>query len=109
MIRKAHKIQEKPSADVESADPVRVVGMVYDLAITACEKQDLVQATKAISVLQDALNIGERGAEGVLFRLYQRCLDCLYQGEYEGTAHTLRDLREAWAAVENQRVSGRKA
>jgi flagellin-specific chaperone FliS len=104
MIQKAHRMQEKSSADVESSDPIHVVGMVYDLAITACEKQDLVQATKAISALQDALNIGEREAGGVLFRLYQRCLDCLYQGEYEGTALTLRDLREAWAAVEKQRV-----
>lgn len=104
MIQKTHRIQENPGTDVGSANPVQVVGMVYDLAITACEKQDLVQATKAISALQDALNFGEREAGGVLFRLYQRCLECLYQGEYEGTALTLRDLREAWAAVEKQPV-----
>jgi flagellin-specific chaperone FliS len=76
--------------------------MTYDLAITACEKQDFARATKAISVLRDALNFDYAEASVGLFRLYQWCLDCIRQGDYQSALTTLRDLREAWATVEKR-------
>jgi flagellin-specific chaperone FliS len=102
MIQKAYGTQEYRNQDVMGATPVHLVVMAYDLAITACEKQDFVRATQAISVLRDALNFDYAESAVGLFRLYQWCLDCIRQGDYSGAAHTLRELREAWATVEKR-------
>jgi hypothetical protein len=37
-----------------------------------------------------------------LFRLYQWCLDCIRQGDYKSALQTLKELRDAWATVENR-------
>jgi flagellin-specific chaperone FliS len=84
------------------ASPIHLVVMAYDLAITACEKQDFARATKAISVLRDALNFDYAEASVGLFRLYQWCLDCIRQGDYHSALTTLRELREAWSTVEKR-------
>ncbi len=88
--------------EVMGASPVRLVIMAYDLAIRSCEQQDFVRATKAISVLRDALNFDYPEISVGLFRLYQYCLECLRQGEWDGAASVLRDLREAWVRTDKK-------
>jgi flagellin-specific chaperone FliS len=102
MIQRAYGTQEYRNQDVMGASPIHLVVMAYDLAITACEKQDFTRATKAISVLRDALNFDYADASVGLFRLYQWCLDCIRQGDYQSALTTLRELREAWATVEKR-------
>jgi flagellar protein FliS len=102
MIQKAYGMQEYRNQDVMGASPLRLVVMAYDVAINACETQDLARSTKAISLLRDALNFDYPDAAVGLFRLYNWCLDCIRQGDYASAMHTLRELREAWQTVERR-------
>jgi flagellin-specific chaperone FliS len=102
MIQKAYGTQEYRNQDVMGASPIHLVVMTYDLAITACEQEDFTRATKAVSLLRDALNFDYAETSMGLFRLYQWCLDCIRQGDYPSALQTLRELREAWATVERR-------
>jgi flagellin-specific chaperone FliS len=90
--------------DIMNASPIHLVVMVYDVAISACEEKDLTRATRAVSVLRDALNFDYPEAAG-LFRLYQWAMECMRDGDYDNAISVLRDLRESWATVE-ARLSG---
>jgi flagellin-specific chaperone FliS len=102
MNQKAYGSQEYRQQEVLGASPIRLVVMAYDLAILSCEKKDFGRATKAISLLRDALNFDTGDTAVGLFRLYQWCLDCIRQGDYDSASQTLRELREAWANVEKR-------
>ena len=102
MIRQDYGTDEYRRQDVMGASPIHLVVMAYDIAITACEQGDFARATKAVSVLKDALNFDYANVAVGLFRLYQWCLDCIRQGDYNSALQTLRELREAWATVERR-------
>jgi flagellin-specific chaperone FliS len=94
--------QEYRQQDVMGASPVRLVVMAYDVAIQACEQNDFIKATRAVSLLRDALNFDAGQAAMGLFQLYQWCLDCIRQQDYATALQTLRDLRDAWVIVEKR-------
>jgi flagellin-specific chaperone FliS len=106
MYQQAYRNQEYRNQDVMGASPIRLVVMAYDLAIRACEVNDFERASKAICVLRDALNFDYGESAVGLFRLYQWCLDCIRQNDYESALRTLRELRDAWATVEKRLSSG---
>src|SRR4030042_1592212 len=85
--------------DIMNASPIHLVVMVYDVAISACEEKDLTRATRAVSVLRDALNFDYPEAAG-LFRLYQWAMECMREEDYDNAISVLRELRESWATVE---------
>ena len=93
--------------DVMGASPLRLVIMTYDLAIRSCEQKDFAKATKTIIALRDALDLNYPEVATGLFRLYQWCLDCIRQGDYESTIHTLSELRDAWKMTE-QTITARQ-
>ncbi len=95
-----YRSQEYRRQDVMGASPIHLIVMAYDLAIQSCEQQDFIQATRVVSGLRDALNFDYGEASLGLFRLYQWCLECIRQGDYDSTLQTLRELRSAWAAAE---------
>lgn len=105
MFQANYQLQQYRHQDVMGASPVHLVVMAYDLAIRSCEQENFVQATKAISVLRDALNFDYPDVSVGLFRLYQWCLECIYQGDYTAAKNTLRELREAWVLMEKQLAS----
>jgi flagellin-specific chaperone FliS len=76
--------------------------MAYDLAITSCEAKDFSRATKAITVLRDALNFDYPDVSVGLFRVYQWCLDCIRKGDYASAINSLQELRDAWAQTEKK-------
>ncbi len=88
--------------EVMGASPIRLVVMSYDVAIQACQQRDFSRATRAISVLRDALNFDFNDTAMALFGLYQWCLDCIRNEEYQLAAETLTELRDAWISAENQ-------
>ncbi len=94
--------------DVMNASPLRLVIMTYDLAIRACEQQDFTKSVRTISALRDALDLDYPEVAGGLFRLYQWCLDNIRKGDYASALLTLRELRAAWAATE-QNITARSA
>jgi len=98
----AYRSQEYRNQDVMGASPIRLVVMAYDLAIRACEVQDFAKATKAISVLRDALNFDYPEVSVGLFRLYQWCLDSIRKGDYDTAQKTLSELRDAWRETETK-------
>ena len=96
--RKAFKYRQQ---EVMGASPMGLVRLGYDLAIRACEERDLEIANKVVSQLRDALDFEQGEISLRLFSLYQWCLDNIRSGEFETAAITLKELRQAWMAVEN--------
>jgi flagellin-specific chaperone FliS len=98
----AYKTMEYRQQEVMGASPVKLVVMTYDVAIQACEQKDFVRATRAVSLLRDALNYDYAEVAVGLFSLYQWCLDCIRKEDYANALVTLRELRQAWATVEKR-------
>jgi flagellin-specific chaperone FliS len=101
-MQKYYEAKEFRKQKVIGASPMRLVLMAYDLAIFACERRDFDRATKAVSVLRDALGYDYGDIAVGLFSLYQWCLDCIRKEDYNDAVKTLRELREAWAIAENK-------
>lgn len=106
MFQTAYRNQYRQQ-DVMNASPLRLVIMTYDLAIRSCEQQDFSKSVKTISALRDALDMDYPEAAAGLFRLYQWCLDCIRKGDYASAITTLRELRGAWMATEENIVARR--
>lgn len=102
MFQQSYKNQEYRQNDVLGASPLRLVVMAYDLAIQSCERKDFVKATRAISVLRDALNFEYQDVALGLFRIYQWCLDSIRQGDYNSAITALNELRDAWVQTEKK-------
>ena len=102
MFQASHGTYEYRQQDVMGASPIHLIVLVYDQAIKACGNQDFAKATKAISILRDALDFDYGEIASNLFGLYQWCLDCIRVGDFDAASNILSDLREAWVAAENQ-------
>jgi flagellin-specific chaperone FliS len=102
MFQQTFRSQEYRQNDVLGASPLRLVVMAYDLAIQSCERKDFEKATRAISVLRDALNFEYQDVALGLFRVYQWCLDCIRQGDYGSAISALSELRDAWVQTEKK-------
>lgn len=98
----AYRNNEYRNQDVMGASPIHLVVMAYDLAIRSCEVKDFEKATKAISVLRDALNFDYPEVSVGLFRLYQWCLDSLRKDDYDSAIKVLSELRDAWRESEKK-------
>ncbi|GAP22519.1 flagellar export chaperone FliS [Leptolinea tardivitalis] len=88
--------------EVQTATPLHLVIMAYDLAIRSCDQKDMVTALKAVSALRDALDYNYAEIAMNLLALYNWCLDCIRKQEYKQARQTLAELREAWVTIENQ-------
>jgi hypothetical protein len=69
MYQQPFRSQEYRQHDVLGASPLRLVVMAYDLAIQSCHRKDFEKATRAISVLRDALNFEYQDVALGLFRV----------------------------------------
>ena len=98
----AYGASQYRKVDVESASPVRLVVMAYDLAIRACDQKDFETAAKAINALQNALDFDYAEVAGGLLALYQWVMDCLRARDFDAAKNTLVELRDAWATVEKR-------
>jgi len=86
--------------DIMGASPIRLIIMTYDVAILACEREDIKKAIDAVSLLRDSLNLDiHESSEGFL-RLYQWCLECIRERDFSSAHGVLTELREAWISVE---------
>jgi flagellin-specific chaperone FliS len=98
----AYGASQYKKVDVESASPVRLVVMAYDLAIRACDQKDFETAAKAVDALRSALDFDYAEVAGGLLALYQWVMDCLRARDFDSAKTTLTELREAWATVEKR-------
>lgn len=95
--RASHQYLE---TQIMSADPLQLVILTYDVAITACRSQQQTKALQAISELQVALNHEEGGQIAAdLLSLYLYCAELIRQQQFEETGHLLRELRQTWVEL----------
>jgi flagellin-specific chaperone FliS len=99
---KAYGANQYRQQEVLGASPIRLVVMAYDLAIKSCETQDITTAIKAVSALRDALDYDYAEVAGGLLALYNYCLDCIRNREYDAAKKVLVELRDAWSTVEKR-------
>lgn len=84
---------------VMTSDPLKLILMVYDRAISGCYQKDLEVAGRAITELINGLNMDATPIAGHLLAIYEYCGRLARKGQYEGVAAILQDLRDTWGAV----------
>ena len=94
--------QEYRRQEATGASRIHLVVMAYDVAIVACEKRDGHRASEAVTALRNSLDLTQDEPAAGLYRLYQWCLGCINNKDFDGALSVLRGLREAWAAVEKR-------
>jgi len=86
--------------DIMGASPIRLIIMAYDVAIQACDTENFKQAIDAVTLLRDSLNLDIHETSDGFLRLYQWCLECIRERDYESARSVLAELRDAWISVE---------
>ena len=97
--------QTKPSAvttayrqtQVGYASPGELLLQAYDIAITACGREDTQRATAALVELINALDFEYKEVAVGLLRLYNYCLDQIKKGQFGEARNILSELRATWA------------
>ena len=85
--------------NVMTSDPLKLVLLAYDRAITGCRQQDLEMAGKALRELIIGLNMETGAIAPKLLAIYQYCSGLVRRGQYDEVASILCDLRDTWTAV----------
>lgn len=81
---------------VMSASPMRLVLLLYDLAITGCESRDVERASGPIRELIGSLNFEVDQIAVDLFRLYEYCLWEIRRSRFAEAGGVLRRLKQSW-------------
>ena len=84
---------------VMTSDPLKLVLLAYDRAITGCCQENPEIAGRAIRELIMGLNMDAGDIAAKLLAIYQYCGELARNGQYEEAANILQDLRDTWAAV----------
>ena len=85
--------------NVMTADPIKLILLVYDRAIAGCRQRKLEIAGRAITELINGLNMDATPVAGNLLAIYQYCGERCRKGQFSEAAGILQDLRDTWAAV----------
>jgi flagellin-specific chaperone FliS len=92
--------RKKLQPDAAEASPHRLVGMAYDLAISACDRKDKTRSIRSINRLRDVMRSAGPEDSSDLMVFYDWCLERIRCGEFVLAAETLSDLRKAWETAE---------
>lgn len=84
---------------VMTSDPLRLVLLAYDKAITGCSQQNPEVTGRAITELIKGLNMDAGEIAARLLSIYQYCAGLARKKQYEEAASILRELRDTWSAV----------
>lgn len=84
---------------VMTESPERLVLMVYDCVIAACNLNDKAKASRGLAELIDALDFSQGEIAVGLFRLYRYAMDKVREGDFEGATSVIRPLRETWGEM----------
>ncbi len=99
--------KEYRTQEIMGASPIGLIVIAYDAAIAGCRRQDLAQATRALSALRNSLNFEHGEIASRLFALYVWCADLARDGKWEEAIEILAELRNAWAQAEKQLAATR--
>ena len=84
--------------NVNTADQLKLILMVYDKAIAGCHQRDLEMAGRAIMELTNGLNMDAGTIAWSLLAIYQYCGELFRESQYEEAANILQELRDTWTA-----------
>lgn len=84
---------------VMSADPLKLILIAYDVAISGCQRQEPEKAWRAISELINALNLDAGPIALKLLAIYEYCGELIRKKQYDEAANILRDLRDTWRVL----------
>ena len=81
---------------VMTSDPLKLILMVYDRAISGCNQGDLEKAGRAITELVKGLQMDAGEVADGLLSIYQYCSELVRKRQYDEAAGILQDLRDTW-------------
>ena len=77
--------------------PEQIIHRLMTLAVQGCRKKDKRQALRALNALILSLDFKYREVAMGLFRLYDYCKLCIYDGKFGDAIAIIDDLRATWA------------
>ncbi|MBD3184881.1 flagellar protein FliS [Candidatus Poribacteria bacterium] len=93
---------------VTTADPLKLILMVYDRAIHGCQQKDLKMVGRAISELIRGLNMDAGEISWNLLSIYEYCGDLIRGGKYDEAMNILKELRDTWSNLKMvEKTNGR--
>lgn len=92
-------IQTYHQNNVMSADPLKLIIMLYDRAIYGCRQRDLEHTWNALKMLIDSLNLEAKPIADNLLAIYEYCGELARKKEFDKAATILQELRDTWASV----------
>ena len=84
---------------VMTSDPLKLILMVYDRAISGCHQRDLHITGRAITELMNGLDMEVAPLAGQLLAIYEYCGGLAREGWYPEAEAILQELRDTWNAV----------
>lgn len=98
--------QQYIQTQIMSADPLQLVILTYDVAISSCRTHNRDKALRAVGELQVALNHEEGGQLAAdLLSLYLYCTDLIRQNHYDEASKILSELRQTWVELRKQTLA----
>ena len=94
--RRNDAVSKYRKEDTMNLTPVQVIGKLYDVAIVAAKKNDIMLSRRAINELIAALNFDYQETSLGLFKLYDYSKKCLRDGRNAEAINVLQELRTAW-------------
>lgn len=85
--------------NILSADPLKLVLLLYDRAIYGCRQKDLEITWGAIKQLINSLNMEVQPIAGHLLAIYDYCNELARQKNFDAVATILQDIRDTWASA----------
>ena len=92
-------IQTYHQNNIMSADPLKLIIMLYDRAIHGCRQRNLELTWNSIKMLIDSLNMEAKPVADNLLAIYDYCGELARIKEYDKAALILQELRDTWASV----------
>ena len=98
-------VQSYKQNSVITADPLKLILMAYDKAISGCRQRDLKLLGQALNVLINGLNMDAGNISWSLLAIYQYCSELAREGQYNEAMKILQELRDTWADVKYSSIS----
>jgi len=92
-------IQAYQQNNVMSADPMKLVIMLYDRAIYGCRQKNLELTWGAIKQLINSLNMEVKPIADNLLAIYDYCNELAREKQFDTAAMILQDIRNSWASA----------
>jgi flagellin-specific chaperone FliS len=95
-------IQTYQQSNVMSADPMKLVIMLYDRAIYGCRQKNLELTWEAIKQLINSLNMEIQPIADNLLAIYDYCNELARERQFDTAATILQDIRNTWANINSK-------